>query len=154
MCGIFFGISPILSQLRGAKKTDQIPPYIQQSFYIILLLTVFIFILGYFFVDSFLGIMRLDPQVHTIAHNYLIAIGCGIFRPLPSLRCAILPMPWYDPGIDGNLICESHLDNTPLPPLCLWWLWVCSYGRCRYRHCHYDSRMDYHVPFHGLIPMV
>ena len=79
MCGIFFGISPILSQLRGAKKTDQIPPYIQQSFYIILLLTVFIFILGYFFVDSFLGIMRLDPQVHTIAHNYLIAIGCGIF---------------------------------------------------------------------------
>lgn len=79
MCGIFFGISPILSQLRGAKKTDEIPPYIQQSFYIILLLTLIISTLGYIFVDPFLQIMGLEPEVYAIAHQYLIAIGCGIF---------------------------------------------------------------------------
>ena len=28
LCGIFFGISPIIAQLRGAQKTEEIPTYI------------------------------------------------------------------------------------------------------------------------------
>lgn len=46
MCGIFFGISPIISQLRGAQKYDEIPSYIQQSLYVSIFTALVMLALG------------------------------------------------------------------------------------------------------------
>ena len=78
MCGVFFGISPILSQLRGAAKTDDIPGYIQQSLYVAILTTIVVLIIGWFTLDPFLSIMGLEPAVYAIAREYLIALAWGI----------------------------------------------------------------------------
>ena len=48
LCGIFFGISPIITQLRGAQKTEEIPTYIMQSLYLSLGFTAVIFLAGAF----------------------------------------------------------------------------------------------------------
>ena len=41
-CGIAFGISPIIAQLRGARKTEDIPVFITQGIYTSFFLTVII----------------------------------------------------------------------------------------------------------------
>lgn len=87
LCGIFFGISPILSQLRGAKETASIPIYITQSLYIGLFFAVFIFLLGYFLLPPFLDFMHLEAPVRRIAWEYLKALGLGL---VPIFLQAIL----------------------------------------------------------------
>ncbi|ERT62006.1 MATE family efflux transporter [Megasphaera vaginalis (ex Srinivasan et al. 2021)] len=87
VCGIFFGISPILSQLRGANKTDDIPSYIMQSIYLSLFFTIFIILFGIIFTDPFLRLMSLDPAVYYIAKEYLFALSLGI---LPTFIQATL----------------------------------------------------------------
>lgn len=79
MCGIFFGISPIISQLRGAQKYDEIPSYIQQSLYVSIFTALVMLALGWLCLDSFLSIMGLEPQVYAIAKEYLFAMALGIF---------------------------------------------------------------------------
>lgn len=77
--GIFFGISPIISQLRGANKTSRIPMYIMQSLYIAAFFTAIIIIAGYFALPPFLDFMGLEPAVHYIASEYLFALALGVF---------------------------------------------------------------------------
>lgn len=85
--GIFFGVSPIISQLRGAQKYDRIPTYIAQSLYIGLFFTVLIIALGYVLLEPFLNIMGLEPEVYHIAYEYLVALSLGI---LPLFLQAIM----------------------------------------------------------------
>ena len=73
LCGLFFGISPIIAQLRGAQKTDEIPVYIMQGLYLSLAFTVVIFLAGYVLLPPFLDFMGLEPRVHYIAWGYLKA---------------------------------------------------------------------------------
>ncbi len=76
--GIFFGISPIISQLRGAEKFDRIPTYIAQSLYIGIFFTIFIILIGTVALRPFLDIMGLEPAVYHIAYEYLFALSLGI----------------------------------------------------------------------------
>ncbi len=76
--GIFFGISPIIAQLRGAKKTSRIPMYIVQSLYISLFFTAAVLLLGYLLLPPFLDWMDLEPAVRHIAGEYLFAQALGI----------------------------------------------------------------------------
>ena len=78
LCGFFFGISPIIAQLRGAQKTDEIPVYIMQGLYLSLAFTVVIFLAGYVLLPPFLDFMGLEPRVHYIAWGYLKALSLGL----------------------------------------------------------------------------
>lgn len=78
LCGLFFGISPIIAQLRGAQKTDEIPVYIMQGLYLSLAFTVVIFLAGYVLLPPFLDFMGLEPRVHYIAWGYLKALSLGL----------------------------------------------------------------------------
>ena len=85
MCGVFFGVSPILSQLRGAGKTGDIPGYILQSLYVAVITTAVVLAAGMLCLNPFLAIMGLEPAVYTIAREYLIALAWGI---LPTFLVA------------------------------------------------------------------
>ncbi|PNH22375.1 MATE family efflux transporter [Megasphaera hutchinsoni] len=76
--GLFFGVSPIIAQLRGAEKTEEIPQYIIHSIYIAIFFTIFIIIFGSLCLTPFLNIMGLEPAVYHIAKHYLIALSFGI----------------------------------------------------------------------------
>ncbi|WP_301859335.1 MATE family efflux transporter [uncultured Megasphaera sp.] len=78
ICGLFFGVSPIISQLRGAGKSSRIPMYIMQSLYIAVFFTVFIVAAGFLVVPPLLDIMDLEPAVHYVAQEYLIALALGV----------------------------------------------------------------------------
>ncbi|WP_299722000.1 MATE family efflux transporter [Megasphaera sp.] len=78
LCGIFFGISPIIAQLRGAQKTEEIPTYIMQSLYLSLGFTAVIFLAGAFLLPPFLDFMGLDAPVRYIAWEYLKALALGL----------------------------------------------------------------------------
>ncbi|KMO87455.1 multidrug transporter [Megasphaera cerevisiae DSM 20462] len=78
VCGIFFGISPIIAQLRGAKKAKRIPTQIMQGLYISIFFTIITLTLGYALLIPFLNIMNLEPAVYAIAKQYLIALSFGI----------------------------------------------------------------------------
>ena len=78
LCGIFFGISPIIAQLRGAKKTEEIPMYIMQSLYLSLGFTIVLFLAGALLLPPFLDFMGLDTPVRYIAWEYLKALALGL----------------------------------------------------------------------------
>ncbi len=79
LCGIFYGVTPIIAQLRGAKKTGAIPDYIMQSLYIALFLSIASIAAGIVVLPSFLAFMKLEPLVEHIAIGYLQALAFGIF---------------------------------------------------------------------------
>ncbi len=87
ICGLFFGVSPIIAQLRGAKKDSRIPMYVAQSLYIAVFFTVICIAAGYVCLPAFLDFMKLEPAVHQIAGEYLIALSFGI---LPIFLLATL----------------------------------------------------------------
>lgn len=87
ICGLFFGVSPIIAQLRGAEKNSRIPMYITQSIYIAVFFTVVCVAAGYLCLPAFLDFMNLEPAVHQIAGEYLIALSLGI---LPLFLLATL----------------------------------------------------------------
>lgn len=78
VCGLFFGVSPIISQLRGARKINRIPMYIAQSLYIAVFFTVLTIGIGSLVLPPFLDFMGLEPPVRHIAGEYLFALALGI----------------------------------------------------------------------------
>jgi multidrug resistance protein, MATE family len=76
--GIFIAITPIVSQLVGAKRKSLIPNKVIQGVYLALLMSSVVIFLGSITVDWVLSIMDLDNRVQTIARGYLIALAFGI----------------------------------------------------------------------------
>lgn len=76
--GILLSITPIVAQSIGGKKTKEATFSIQQGIIvaIVLALIVFAFILA--LLNPILSLMPLDPHVHDVAHDYLIAMSCGL----------------------------------------------------------------------------
>lgn len=97
LCGIFFGISPIITQLRGAQKTEEIPTYIMQSLYLSLGFTAVIFLAGAFLLPPFLDFMGLDAPVRYIAWEYLRPWPWGWSPSACRRRCATSSTPTARP---------------------------------------------------------
>lgn len=76
--GILLSITPIVAQSIGGKKTKEATFSVQQGIIvaIVLALIVFAFILA--LLNPILSLMPLDPHVHDVAHDYLIAMSCGL----------------------------------------------------------------------------
>lgn len=91
LSGILLAITPIVSQLVGAKKELDAKRAIQQGIYVAILLAVLIFSVLLVGIDWILGNMNLETSVHNIARSYIYAMCAGIL-PLflfCVLRCFI-----------------------------------------------------------------
>lgn len=76
--GILLAVTPIVAQLIGKGRKDQISGSIVQAFYVSLLLAVVVVLAGIVFLHPILGLMDLDPAVYHIAYHYLVGLSLGI----------------------------------------------------------------------------
>ncbi|MGA3601841.1 MATE family efflux transporter [Lysinibacillus agricola] len=91
LSGILLAITPIVSQLVGAKKELDAKKAVQQGIYVAILLAVLIFSVLLVGIDWILGNMNLETSVHNIAKSYIYSMCAGIL-PLflfCVLRCFI-----------------------------------------------------------------
>ncbi|MEY9976610.1 putative MATE family efflux protein [Lysinibacillus sp. RC79] len=78
LSGILLAITPIVSQLVGAKKELAAKKTVQQGIYVAIVLSVLIFIGLLVGIDWILGNMNLEASVHTIAKSYIHAMCAGL----------------------------------------------------------------------------
>ncbi|RSL29392.1 MATE family efflux transporter [Salibacterium salarium] len=76
--GILLAITPMVAQLLGKNKREEIANIITQGFYVAVLFGIFIIGVGAILLDPVLSIMSLDTEVHYIAKHYLIGLSTGI----------------------------------------------------------------------------
>ncbi|WP_087973397.1 MATE family efflux transporter [Oceanobacillus rekensis] len=87
--GVVLAITPIIAQLIGAKKDDEVPKIVQQGIYLAIAFSIVIILAGGLVLNPVLSLMDLEPEVSNIAKYYLISIGAGII-PLfifNTIRC-------------------------------------------------------------------
>ena len=77
--GTLMGITPIIAQLLGAKKTDSIPTIVYQGFYIATILALIILLIGVFGLVPLLNFLNLEPAATAVCINYLKAFALGLF---------------------------------------------------------------------------
>lgn len=76
--GILIALTPLISQLVGAKQTTSIPFSVMQAIYLSIGLAITVLVIGAVTLDPILQMMDLDVDVHQVAHDYLIALSFGI----------------------------------------------------------------------------
>jgi MATE family multidrug resistance protein len=89
--GIMMAVTPMIAQLLGAEKKEQIPFTVLQGVYLSLVLAVLVMVGGGLVLSPILNAMDLDTTVRDIAYRFLLAIGIGIAPLFIStvLRCFI-----------------------------------------------------------------
>ncbi|ANU28233.1 MATE family efflux transporter [Planococcus versutus] len=78
LAGILMSITPIVAQLMGAKKKEQVKQAVQQGIYLAVLLAAIVFTFFYFGLDSLLALMNLEPEVADVASRYIFAMSVGL----------------------------------------------------------------------------
>lgn len=76
--GILIALSPIVAQLMGANKKEDVPEVIRQAIYLSILLAGVVMVAGFFLLDFILSQMDLETGVRDIARHYLMALGAGM----------------------------------------------------------------------------
>ncbi len=76
--GVLLAVTPIISQLVGAKKTDTIAPSVMQALYLAFVIGVAVIAMGTIAVEPVLQLMNLDAEVHHIAKRYLFGLSFGV----------------------------------------------------------------------------
>lgn len=79
LSGILLAVTPIVSQLIGGRKQNQVAFNVIQALYLSIVMALAVIILGALFLNPLLNVMSLEGEVHRIAHDYLIALSFGIF---------------------------------------------------------------------------
>ena len=77
--GTLLGITPIISQLLGAKKTNDIATIFYQGLYIGTGLAFIILIIGLFGLQPLLTALNLEPAAAEVCISYLKAFAIGLF---------------------------------------------------------------------------
>ncbi|WP_144509718.1 MATE family efflux transporter [Bacillus sp. FJAT-22090] len=78
LTGILIGITPIVAQLVGAKKKEDVRTFVQQGFYIAILLALLVFIGIFVFIDPVLNLIPLEDSVRLVAKKYLYVMSIGL----------------------------------------------------------------------------
>ena len=78
LAGILLAITPIVAQLIGAKKKDDVRLIVQQALYLSLALSLLVLIVIYLFLTPILHSMSLETRVNDIAKSYLQAMSIGL----------------------------------------------------------------------------
>ncbi|WP_338447883.1 MATE family efflux transporter [Niallia oryzisoli] len=78
LTGILISITPIVSQLIGARKEKDVSVTVIQGMYVAAIMAVCVIIIGSFLLEPILRRMNLDPHVERVAAEYLKALSIGI----------------------------------------------------------------------------
>lgn len=76
--GVMIGITPILAQLHGAGRKNDIPFVVVQGLYFAVSLSIVVIAAGGVLLKPLLTLMNFDPVVYRIGHDFLAAIALGI----------------------------------------------------------------------------
>jgi len=76
--GVISGLTPVISQLYGAKKKEEIPFVIIQGLYLSLIIGIVLILLAAAFIQPAFELLNLEPRVDYIAKMYLLAMAFGI----------------------------------------------------------------------------
>ncbi|TFE03290.1 MATE family efflux transporter [Jeotgalibacillus sp. R-1-5s-1] len=79
LSGILLSVTPIVAQLMGGKKENQVQHTVIQGIYVALFMALIILILGLFLVEPILAFMNIEDEVRRVAGLYLLALSAGIF---------------------------------------------------------------------------
>ncbi|WNF06034.1 MATE family efflux transporter [Brevibacillus borstelensis] len=91
LTGILLAVTPMVAQMAGAMRKDQVPFTVMQALYLSVVIAIGVVILGALLLGPILDGMSLETEVRHIAYYYLVAISFGII-PLfvyTVLRCYI-----------------------------------------------------------------
>ena len=83
--GLISGLTPVIAQHYGARRTRAIRSVVQQSFYWATLLAVLILALGILTIPAFVHALALDPVVEDITMEYLSYISFGLLPVAPAM---------------------------------------------------------------------
>ena len=78
LTGILIGITPIVAQLVGAKKKKDVRTFVQQAFYIAIVLAIIVFLGICLFIDPILNLIPLEDSVRIVSKNYLFMLSIGL----------------------------------------------------------------------------
>ncbi|RTR27117.1 MATE family efflux transporter [Robertmurraya yapensis] len=78
LSGILLAVSPIVAQRYGERNTKEISVTLAHGIYLALMIAITVMILGFFLLNPLLGLMNLDANVKSVAHDYLIGLSIGI----------------------------------------------------------------------------
>ncbi|MFF2752861.1 MATE family efflux transporter [Psychrobacillus sp. NPDC058041] len=78
LTGILLGITPIVSQLIGGKKKEEVRTFVQQGFYIAIVLAIIIFVAIFLCIDPVLQRIPLENSVRLVAKNFLYMMSIGL----------------------------------------------------------------------------
>lgn len=76
--GVVSGLTPIIAQLHGAGKKEQLPFVVVQGMYLSGIIGIVFILAGCFTIGPLLSYMRLEPQVEKIAIGFLKTIAFGV----------------------------------------------------------------------------
>lgn len=76
--GIFVALTPIVAQLIGAKRKEDIALKVVQGIYLSLAISGLVIAVGAITLDSILSLMGLEETVRRISRSYLLALALGI----------------------------------------------------------------------------
>jgi multidrug resistance protein, MATE family len=76
--GILMALTPIVSQMTGAKNTKNVPRAVMQAVYLSVVISIIVIIIGSLIMDPILNAMSLETEVERVAKGYLIALSFGI----------------------------------------------------------------------------
>ena len=76
--GILVALTPIVAQLIGARKKEDIAFKVVQATYLALVISGLVIIVGAITLDPILSLMGLEKTVRLISRSYLIALSFGI----------------------------------------------------------------------------
>ncbi|WP_371372707.1 MATE family efflux transporter [Sporomusa aerivorans] len=85
--GVLGGITPILAQLHGAGRKQEMPFLVVQGLYLSLFFGFIVIGAGAALLAPILNTMNLEPAVHRIAYHFLAALALGV---CPLFLAAVL----------------------------------------------------------------
>ncbi len=85
--GVFLGITPIMSQLLGAKKEENLRTIIHHAIYLSIAMGLLFLISGFLFLEPFLNTLTLTDTARKVALQYMTAFG---FAVIPLLYGVML----------------------------------------------------------------
>jgi multidrug resistance protein, MATE family len=91
LTGILLAVTPMVAQLVGAMRKDQVPFTVMQALYLSVVIAVAVILCGALVLQPILNSMNLETDVRDIARRFLIALSFGIVPMFvyTVLRCFI-----------------------------------------------------------------
>ncbi|MGC5324668.1 MATE family efflux transporter [Brevibacillus sp. SYSU BS000544] len=78
LTGILLAVTPMVAQMYGAKRKDEVPYTVIQALYLAVTIAILIMICGGLLLNPILDLMSLETEVRQIARDFLIALSIGI----------------------------------------------------------------------------